>query len=379
MNDGQDVREQVRTLQRTPGRWDAALLVMRMALGFVFIVAGLKLIIPGPFGLGAGRHELVTTFTDPVKGWMAPWIVDWITGRGVTISAALMVTGLVEVTLAVGLLVGLATPRLAMMTAMMLGMFTILAPTGGQVRISRDLALATVALALVALGAGHWSVDRVLAQRNSNLANRFADIAGLTRVARGGHRDKGLLVMRLGMVYTLGASALFTGGVFDNPMNTSLPQPVLFTLAVLLAAGLGSRYLMGGISAWLLIIASNSLVEFGPLIGAEHVKREIALCAAAAIYAAVGPDRWSLPHPHRRRCRDVSDLLLAYLEGDLPSKQRRAVEFHLSDCPDCWAFLASYRQTIALGKELRDDVIPAEVYGRLQDLVVARTLDPKSD
>jgi uncharacterized membrane protein YphA (DoxX/SURF4 family) len=91
-------------------------------------VAGLKLIIPAPFGLGNNRDELVSSFTDPVKGFMAPWSVQFLADHGVTVSAGLFVQGV----LAVALLVGVATPRFAMVAAMMLVMFTMLSPTGGR-------------------------------------------------------------------------------------------------------------------------------------------------------------------------------------------------------------------------------------------------------
>ncbi len=37
--------------------WDGAVLALRAALGLMFLVAGLKLIIPAPFGLGNNRDH----------------------------------------------------------------------------------------------------------------------------------------------------------------------------------------------------------------------------------------------------------------------------------------------------------------------------------
>ncbi|MGD9620736.1 MAG: zf-HC2 domain-containing protein [Mycolicibacterium sp.] len=352
--------------------WDTATLAIRTALGLMFMVAGLKLIIPGPFGLGDDREQLVAGFTDPVTGFMAPWSVQFLTDHGVSASTGLFVQGVLEVLLALGLLAGVLTPRLAMVAAMMLVMFTVLSPTGGQIRLSRDLALAGAALALAFWGAGRWSVDRWLLRRGAVPYGRLARLGGLTAVARGGNRDRGLLVIRLGMVFTLGASALFAGGVFANPMNSSVPQAVLLIAAVVLAAGVGARYMMGGIAGWLVVIAVGKLISLGPLIGAENVKREIALAVVAATYTMVGPDRWVLPRPRRLRCRDVSELLAAYIDGGLPPMRRRAVEFHLADCPDCWTYLGTYRQTIELGQDLRDVRVPAQVYERLSALVGGR-------
>jgi len=354
---------------RFPRTWDGATLALRAALGLTFLVAGLKLIVPGPFGLGDNRDELVASFTDPIKGFMAPWSVQFLTDHGVTVSSGLFVQGVLEVLLAVGLLAGIATPRLAMVAATMLVMFTMLSPTGGQIRLSRDLALAAAAVALVLWGSGRWSVDGRYLRHTKNPDRRLARLTGLTAVARGGNRDRGLLIIRLGMVFSLGASALFASGVFANPMNTSLPQAILLIVAVVLAAGLGARYVMGGIAVWLVVIATGKLASTGLLIGTENVKREIALAVIATVYAAAGPDRWTLPRPRRLRCREVSELLAAYVDGELPPERHRAVEFHLSDCPDCWAYLGTYRQTVELGRDLREIEMPAEVYDRLSMLV----------
>jgi len=354
---------------RAPRGVDGALLALRLALGLVFLLAGSKLILPGPFDLGPGRDALVASFTDPNTGWMAPWLVERITALHIPVGTFLLVQGLVEVTLAVGLIVGLATPRLGMMTAMMLVTFTIATPTGGPIRISRDIALAAAALMLAQLGGGHWSLDRWLVNLRSGLNRLVLGLGGVRRAIRSGGRDRSLLLIRLGMAYTLAASALFSGGIFDNPMNTSLPGPVLLIAAVLVASGLTSRYVMGAIAGWLLVVGVGSIAEHGLLVGLESAKREVALCVIAAVYAAIGPDRWSLPRPRRPRCREVSRLLLAYVDGDLPPDERRAIEWHLGDCPNCWDYLVTYRETVALGKELRDHDMPPEVYTRMEGLV----------
>jgi hypothetical protein len=175
-------------------------------------------------------------------------------------------------------------------------------------------------------------------------------------------------VIRLGMVFTLGASALLASDVFANPMNTSLPQPILI-VAVVLAVGLGARYVMFGNAVWLVVIAVGKLASMGLLIGAENIKREIALAVIAVVYAVAGPDRWTLPRPRRLRCRDVAELLAAYVDGELLPKRRRAVEFHLADCPDCWAISAPTERPWSWAGICADVEMPAEVYERLAGLV----------
>ena len=49
-------------------------------------------------------------------------------------------------------------------------------------------------------------------------------------------------------------------------------------------------------------------------------------------------------------CRELIEFLHLYLDGELP--RDRVVEFerHLSVCDSCVHYLATYRETIALGK-----------------------------
>jgi len=49
-------------------------------------------------------------------------------------------------------------------------------------------------------------------------------------------------------------------------------------------------------------------------------------------------------------CKELADFLLDYCERALPSAQQHAFEQHLAHCPPCRAYLASYRQTIELGR-----------------------------
>ncbi|MFQ5932857.1 MAG: anti-sigma factor family protein, partial [Nitrospiraceae bacterium] len=75
------------------------------------------------------------------------------------------------------------------------------------------------------------------------------------------------------------------------------------------------------------------------------------------------------PTPMQFRCRTVVDLILAYLEGTLPRKDRRAFEAHIADCKKCWRFLKTYRHTVELGQELREDTIPSDVHQRLESFL----------
>jgi len=50
-------------------------------------------------------------------------------------------------------------------------------------------------------------------------------------------------------------------------------------------------------------------------------------------------------------CREIADFLMVYEDGELSAEERREFDAHLAVCPDCVAYLESYRATVALGKQ----------------------------
>ena len=49
-------------------------------------------------------------------------------------------------------------------------------------------------------------------------------------------------------------------------------------------------------------------------------------------------------------CREFAEFLMAYDDGELPPAERARFDAHLAECPDCVAYLKSYRITVALGR-----------------------------
>jgi len=49
-------------------------------------------------------------------------------------------------------------------------------------------------------------------------------------------------------------------------------------------------------------------------------------------------------------CREATDFLMAYVDGDLPEPVRREFDLHLGVCSHCRTYLQSYKQTVAMGK-----------------------------
>jgi anti-sigma factor RsiW len=60
-------------------------------------------------------------------------------------------------------------------------------------------------------------------------------------------------------------------------------------------------------------------------------------------------------------CRELVELVTAYLDGVLSERDRQGFEAHLADCRDCAVHLEQMRRTIAeLGELPPEDVSDAE-------------------
>lgn len=76
------------------------------------------------------------------------------------------------------------------------------------------------------------------------------------------------------------------------------------------------------------------------------------------------------------KCRDITNLLLDYLEGALDPSVRQQLDTHLADCPGCVAFINTYRHTINLARGLRCEDIPAELQRKLGSFLRAKLDKP---
>jgi anti-sigma factor RsiW len=78
-------------------------------------------------------------------------------------------------------------------------------------------------------------------------------------------------------------------------------------------------------------------------------------------------------------CRELIDFLAAYLDGELAPEARADFDRHLSLCPSCADYLASYRETVRLGKQAcePDAELPADVPPELIDAILAARSRPR--
>jgi anti-sigma factor RsiW len=73
-------------------------------------------------------------------------------------------------------------------------------------------------------------------------------------------------------------------------------------------------------------------------------------------------------------CRALVDFLMAYLDGELPDRERRVFEAHLRVCADCVAYLRSYEATVRLERqafEAPEASVPDEVPEELVAAILA--------
>jgi anti-sigma factor RsiW len=80
---------------------------------------------------------------------------------------------------------------------------------------------------------------------------------------------------------------------------------------------------------------------------------------------------WRLPRilrPQEIVCRDAVELVTAYLEDQLPARDRARFEAHLGDCPHCAAYVDQMRTTVAVLGRAQPEPIDDETRDALVDL-----------
>jgi anti-sigma factor RsiW len=73
-------------------------------------------------------------------------------------------------------------------------------------------------------------------------------------------------------------------------------------------------------------------------------------------------------------CREFADFMMDYLSDELSSESRAQFDHHLSLCANCRKHLASYEETMKLGKRAFDDedsTVPPDVPEELVKAILA--------
>jgi anti-sigma factor RsiW len=64
-------------------------------------------------------------------------------------------------------------------------------------------------------------------------------------------------------------------------------------------------------------------------------------------------------------CRELAELLIDYVSGELPPDHQQLVRDHLDDCPPCLVYLQTYELTIKLTRKLPCQPLPPSLADRL--------------
>ncbi|MBI3014956.1 MAG: zf-HC2 domain-containing protein [Candidatus Tectomicrobia bacterium] len=65
-------------------------------------------------------------------------------------------------------------------------------------------------------------------------------------------------------------------------------------------------------------------------------------------------------------CEALTRLLIDYVDGTMLGGDRARLDSHFTDCPNCFAMMRTYRQTIDLSREISCDSMPSEIRLRLK-------------
>jgi anti-sigma factor RsiW len=72
-------------------------------------------------------------------------------------------------------------------------------------------------------------------------------------------------------------------------------------------------------------------------------------------------------------CRDFTEFLNLYFDGELSAAERAVFDEHLAECPDCTAYLQNYAATVRLARAAfnGNGDLPAEVPADLVTAILA--------
>jgi len=62
-----------------------------------------------------------------------------------------------------------------------------------------------------------------------------------------------------------------------------------------------------------------------------------------------------------KTCKEMTDLVLDYVNDRLTADVKREFKQHLRICPDCVSFLKTYKKTVSVTRSLAPDEIPQRV------------------
>ncbi len=72
-------------------------------------------------------------------------------------------------------------------------------------------------------------------------------------------------------------------------------------------------------------------------------------------------------------CKDVVENIIGYIEAELDDKTLEGLEKHLHECPECQAFVRTYKKMLELTGKLRERTfVTPEIRERLKELLKSK-------
>jgi Putative zinc-finger len=70
-----------------------------------------------------------------------------------------------------------------------------------------------------------------------------------------------------------------------------------------------------------------------------------------------------------KTCKEITALILGYVNEQLRPRVKRNFQRHLRSCPDCVNFLNTYKKTATLTRSIRPEEIPIRVRNSILDFL----------
>lgn len=72
-------------------------------------------------------------------------------------------------------------------------------------------------------------------------------------------------------------------------------------------------------------------------------------------------------------CRDLVDNIMGYIDNELDLETLKELEKHTGDCPECMAFVSTYRRMLDVTGKLKDKkFVTPEIRNRLRILLKSK-------
>ena len=71
----------------------------------------------------------------------------------------------------------------------------------------------------------------------------------------------------------------------------------------------------------------------------------------------------------RVTCREVAEVLIDFIEGNLPEKEMITLRQHICGCPPCHFYMETYQTTIEVTRALPAEPLPPEFEARLRSVM----------